>query len=296
MSKTYKQLFHQPAKKTLNPKLWNTKTNTLLPEVEQAIRSRADDFVVRLGLRPSDIEDLRLVGGAASLNWSDASDIDATIMLRRELNLSRDEVRRLGISASNLTYRLHPTLNGYDLNLYLSSRNVGGIRPCGQSLYSLNKGEFIKGPTAISEKAPNAVAAKAAHFASLISECIEDESPEADGCAEKLLKRIKRFRLAGLKSAEGEASNQNLVYRVLTRSGFITTLKNKVEQLEKDWYRIQTPSLITNEEYRLLNKEDHELLNDLPLCLVRWQKRILMGSDPRRMVARVRPILQCFAD
>ena len=88
---------------------------------------RARHFVKALGLKSKNaIEDVRLTGGNASYTYTANSDLDVTIMLNRELNLSTQEVRRLGIACSLLNYKLNPKVGDIDLNFFISSKNVGG--------------------------------------------------------------------------------------------------------------------------------------------------------------------------
>lgn len=280
-------------KPTLNPDIWNTDTNKLQDIVRFEIINRAEDFVERLGLKAKDIEDVRIIGGNASYNWDDESDIDATVMIRRDLNLSKQEIRRLGIAASNLTYRLQPSINGIDLNYYLSSRNVGGLRPAKQSVYSLFKDKFLVGPGSVPETDQNFIASKASFIIEQVESCLMDEEKDSDGCAEDLLRKLKRYRAKGLASKFGEYSTPNLVWRTLSRSGYIKTLKDKVQNLEKDYYKIQTPTLIRNEEFRTLIKHG-EGPDTIPVSILGWSKRILKGENPMEFISRCKMFIELF--
>lgn len=292
--KTFKQLMHAPEQDTLNPKLWNN-DETLNGTIRESIMERAGSFLERLGFSANDIDDVRIVGGNASYNYHAASDIDATIVVKRDLNLTKEDVRRIGISSSNLNYKLSPSINGIPLNFYFGTRNISPLRPAKQAVYSITKQKFLVGPTKMPEVEPNHIAGKANFFASLIEECIDDESNESEDCSKKLLDRLKRYRLRGLKTKDGEFSTQNLVWRVLSRSNYIQVLKDKVGELEKSYYRVKTPSIIQNEEFKMLIKEGTGI-ETIPQSIVRWNKRILMGKNPLAMLARVKAILALFDD
>ena len=281
-----------PTQESLNPALWNG--TRLQTGVKYAIEARAEDFVSKLGLPPSSIEDIRIVGGNASYAWDDASDLDVTIMLNRNSKLSKEEVRRLGISSSNLTYRLSPSINGIDLNFFIGHRNLGGIRPAKQSVYSFKKNSFIVGPGKGHEKEPNFLAGKANYFSEMIESCLSDSDDDSGECAEKLLKKLKRYRLTGLKSKAGEYSTANLVWRLLSRSGYIDMLKTKINQLEKDYYNIKTPELISNDEFRMLVRQDADD-QSIPNSLIQWNKRLLRGDDPNKLFTRAKPLLDLFS-
>ncbi len=280
-----------PRHEELNPNLWSGLS--LQEGVKDAIESRAEDFISKLGLSPSSIEDLRIVGGNASYAWDDASDLDVTIMLNRNEKLTKEEVRRLGISASNLTYRLSPSINGIDLNFFIGHRNLGGIRPAKQSVYSLNKDSFLVGPGRGHEQEPNFLAGKANYFTEMIESCLSDNDDESGECAGKLLKKLKRYRLSGLKTKDGEYSTQSLVWRLLSRSGYIDLLKNKIAQIEKDYYAVKTPELINNNEYRMLVRQSPDN-RSIPNSLIQWNKQILRGRDAMELITRAKPLIGIF--
>jgi len=292
MTKTFAQMMNVTQKQSsLNPKFFN-EDDSMKESVRDSIEERAVSFVNKLGYKGSDIEDIILVGGNASYDYDDASDLDVTILMDRDLNLDKKTIRLLGTTASNLTYRLSPSVDGTDLNFYISSRNVGGLRPAKQGIYSFSKG-WVKKPTKQSELEPNFLASKANYFLELIEECAADERPEADDCADKLLSKLKKYRLSGLTSAKGEESTPNLVWRTLSRSGYIQMLKEKIERLEKDYFDIKTPSLIENHEFRRFIQVD---LNEdiLPRAVLGWSKRILKGENPVYILRRLKPICALF--
>ena len=276
--------------KQLNPKLWNS-DGSLQSMVRSEIIEKARAFVQKLGLPADSLEDIRLVGSNAGFNYdNDSSDLDATLMLKRDLNLSKEEVRRLGRASTYLTYKLSPSINGIDLNFYVSSRNLGGLRPANQNIYSMFKQEFLIGPTKYSESAPNYIASRAAEWINQIEACADDDDGDADECAERLLKKLRTYRISGLRSASGENSTPALVWKVLSRSGYVAKLKESVDKLEKDFFQIKTPT----QRMGLLNNEDYKLLvkgAEMPYAIAKWNKRILLGEDPERIIKRLRPII-----
>ena len=51
--------------------------------------------------------------------------------------------------------------------------------------------------------------------------------------------------------------------------------------------------LITTEEFKMLVKKDGGY--DLPSSIIKWNKKILQGQDPRPLIKRLRPIVGLFA-
>jgi hypothetical protein len=282
---------------TLNPRFFGS-DNILKNNIKYGIENRAEAFVKKLGLSPKDIEDIRLVGGNSSYDWTDNSDLDVTIMIDRNKNYSKKEIRALGLATSLLNYKLSPSIDGVDLNFFISSRNLGGLRPTKQSIYSLKQNKHIKGPYNNPESEPNFITGKAEYFSQMIENCIEDEDNDRGDCAKKLLQKLRAYRAKGLASKEGEFSTPNAVWRLLSRSGYIEILKNKVDQIEKDYYRLSTEgprSIVTNDEYRQFVQRDPG--TDLvPHSMVNLNKRILQGYNPTDMLNRVKPILSLFGN
>lgn len=289
------QALNMPAPKdTLNPKLFLENEQVLRPDIHDLLIEGAEEFVSRLGISPEMIDDIRIVGGNASYNYHDASDIDATIMLNREMELTKEDVRALQVAANHLTYRFRPIMEGIDLNFYISTRNVGGLRPAKQSIYSLSQQDFMAGPTKYSEVSANYLAGKANFFLELIEECVSDDSNDADTCAEDLLKRLKKFRVKGLKGKDGEESTENLIYKMLVHSGYVRVLRDKTDELEKNFVRVRNPQpIIHNEEYRMLVREGAGI-DTVPHSIIKWNKRILTGANPTELIKRIRPILDVF--
>lgn len=282
-------------KSKLNPIIFNEQ-GKLREEVRQFIISRAYDFTNALGLKKRNVlEDVRLTGGNASYTYTDNSDLDVTLMLDRNLDLSKQEIQRLGIACSLLNYKLNPQVAGIDLNYFISSRNVGGTRPANQAIYSLWDNEFIKAPTKYHESHANHIASKANYFAEIIENCLIDEDDPDSKCSEFLLKKLKAYRAKGLASKEGEFSTANAVWRVLSRSGYITKLKSKVNQLKVDHYRLKLDkvSLLNNDDYRSL-VNDVPGVHSVPTSIVAWDKRLRNGASVEDFIRRVEPVLSLF--
>ena len=116
-------------------------------------------------------------------------------------------------------------------------------------------------------------------------------------CALALLQRLKAFRAKGLASKAGEFSTANAVWRVLSRSGYIAKVKEKVNQLKTDFYKmkVKKPSMLTNDDYRLFVNTVPGI-NTIPTSIVTWNKRIMKGGNPEAFIKRASPFLELFDD
>ena len=83
-------------------------------------------------------------------------------------------------------------------------------------------------------------------------------------------------------------------WRILSQSGDIQTIKDKLGKLEKDYDRIQNPQLIENNKPRMLIKNGVGV-DTIPASLVGWEKRIRMGESPLEIIKRVKLILALFS-
>lgn len=79
---------HVPKQDTLNPRRWNN-DETLNRNIRETIFERTRSFLERLGFSSDELDDVRIVGGNASYNYHAATDIDATIVVNRDLSLTK---------------------------------------------------------------------------------------------------------------------------------------------------------------------------------------------------------------
>ena len=275
-------------KKFLHPEIW-TKDNELLPGVEEKLLQMALEFASRLRIPKDHIIDVRVIGGAASYVWSNGSDMDVTILLDKEEGYDKTKIRKLGVKASNLNYKLRPMISDVETNFYISAGNVGSLRPA-TSVYSVAKRRFLLGPSRADESNSNFVVGKANAIAELIESALMDDSPDSAECLEELLRRLKRFRSKGLYGSEkGDNGLANMVWRLLSRSGYIGTLKSKIHSLKND----RTAPLLSVQELKDLAKTTKGL-DAVPTSIVKLNTLLLKGGCPDEFIERADKVLALF--
>ena len=122
----------------------------------------------------------------------------------------------------------------------------------------------------------------------MIEKGIADTSEQAEEGAAKLRKKLKDYRVRGVKS-KGECSTPSLVWRRLSRSGYIDTLKRKVNEIEQKHFKINSPAdILTSEDYKMLIRQDSE--SDIPPCIVKWNSLLLKECEPTSMLRQVQPL------
>ena len=84
--------------KTLNPKLW-TEDKETKPDVRKDILRLTTMYANELGLNKNDVEQVNAVGGNASYDWHPNGDLDITLVLVPNAEMSRKRFKSLANSA-----------------------------------------------------------------------------------------------------------------------------------------------------------------------------------------------------
>ena len=135
--KSYKnfQKVVRPEYDSLNPFIFEK--GVFRKELNEALFANAEEFVELIGFEPEMVESLVMVGHQANYNPCAEADCDISINIRRDLNLSKEEVLSANIRANQVNYVLSPSINGQiPICYYISHRNIGGIRPCDGGVYA----------------------------------------------------------------------------------------------------------------------------------------------------------------
>jgi hypothetical protein len=283
--KTYNQFAGVTRARQLNPLLWSGRV--LKEPVRNEILEVCHDFLDRLGFKPEEMEDIRLLGNQANYTYQYSSDIDITIMMDRGMKLRKEDVRRLGLAATRLVYEISPNIQGIPANIFISSGNLGSLRPCQQSVFSLKKNDFLMGPTNAEESHANFITAKTNYLCELIECALDDETPKSFDRVLRLSNYLKRYFKRSNKSASATFGLQSMVWTVLSNSYYIQSLKEKARQLKRDVERLHSaPSLLSTNDFRMILRKDGDQ-TQVPQSIIRWNKRILMGEDPKVFLDRV---------
>ena len=222
----------------LNPKIWELpneramsdskgQTETLKPKVRERLLDIAYEFIEFLGVDVI-VSDVVMTGSLANYNWSKYSDVDLHIIAdfeqfsEKELPLY-EELFRLKKTLFNDKHDIK--IYGYDVELYVQNE-IESHFSSGE--YSVLFDEWKTKPSKENvEIDTNLIKTKSEHWMKTIDEVIEDvkEKPLQSGVEsiDKVKDKLKKYRTAGLESG-GEMSNENLVFKVLRRNGYIQKL------------------------------------------------------------------------
>jgi hypothetical protein len=213
--------------KTLSPGIW-PENNEIDPAVRERLVEIANDFYENLELG-AEILDITLTGSLANYNWSKYSDVDLHIIVDFEdINENEDMVRQLVNSLKTVWNRTHDIkIKDYDVEVYIQDKDQphhsGG-------LYSLMNDEWISVPDPSTKSFdPGVVEKKSRSLMGQINFCHqmlkEGRYDDAIESCNFLKEKIRKMRQAGLEE-DGEFSNENIVFKVLRREGFLEKLQS----------------------------------------------------------------------
>ena len=219
----------------LNPKIWES-SDKMSSKVRDRLLDIAYEFIEFLGVDVI-ISDVVMMGSLSNYNWSRFSDVDLHLIAdfeqfsEKELPLY-EELFELKKTLFNDRHNIK--IYGYDVELYVQD----DVKAFSSGEYSVLFDEWKKKPK--KEKVEidtELIKNKSEHWMKIIDEVIDnldDKSMESGvDSINKIKDKLKKYRTSGLEKG-GEMSDENLVFKVLRRNGYIGKLFNfKTEYQDK---------------------------------------------------------------
>lgn len=224
----------------LNPKIWylpkekymgdpDGQSYMMNPKVRNRLLEIANEFVNFLDVDII-VSDVLMTGSLVNYNWSKYSDIDLHILTdfnqfsKEELPLY-EELFRLKKTIYNDKHDI--TIYGYDVELYVQNESESHFS---SGVFSVLNDEWLVTPKKEKVKIDKKlIKSKAQQWMNIIDgvvENIEDESiEEANKILKKYKEKLKKYRTCGLEKG-GEYSDENIVFKILRRNGYIEKLYN----------------------------------------------------------------------
>ena len=241
----------------LNPKLF--RGQHLQPDVENQLKSIAEDFLQEMGIHDLDVRDITISGSNAAYSYTDHSDLDLHILVNMK-DLPNDEIYREFFNAKKTIYNdTHDiTIKGIPVELYIQDASEPVIS-LGE--YSIKNNKWLRLPT---KRRSNFDQTATKQKYEKMLEVIETALKAKDlNKLNKVLKKIKQYRQAGLDKG-GEFGPENLAYKALRSQGYITKLYDLRDKLHSQRLSIETM-------YQPIKDEVNEAF-DKPYELLRWEK------------------------
>ena len=209
---------------TLNPLIFG-ENEKLKPDVRKIMLLNAKRFIEFSDAEKLKYNDIIFTGSMANYNYHEDSDIDVHIILDfKQVSENRDFVGDFFKLKKQLwAEKLPIQIKGSDVEMYFQDSE----EPHHSSgTYSLMKDDWLRKPI---KKIINidmaAVQLKSADMMNAIEELESDiESDTFLKRLTQLKNKIKKYRQSGLDSKGGEFSVENLVFKILRNSGYLTKM------------------------------------------------------------------------
>ena len=222
----------------LNPKYWQD--DKLNRNISKRLMKIARRFLEGLelpvehaageGLMTALVEDVRFTGSLANYNWSKYSDIDLHIVIDFSKIDENVELVKGFFDAARMRWNdLHDiTIYGAEVEIYVE--NTGDVHRS-SGIYSITNDDWVvhPDPTKVDIDYDDALC-KSEWFSiqvNLIEQDLLDRDPRAAlNSIERLKKKIRRMRKAGLNSPAQEYSAENIAFKILRREGELDKLND----------------------------------------------------------------------
>ena len=201
----------------LNPNLFQD--DQLLPEVREQLLIIASDFVIELGIKEFNIQDITLTGSNAAYSYTPHSDLDLHILVDMTM-LPNDEIYQELFHAKKTIYNdSHDiTVHGIPVELYVEDA-AQPVVSLGE--YSVLNDEWLRVPAKRRANLDQTTTkAKYNKLFDIIQMVLKTDKLDK---VTNLLTTIKRYRQAGLDKG-GEFGPENLAYKILRKQGYIDKL------------------------------------------------------------------------
>lgn len=233
---------------TLNSKFWED--NELKAEVREKIEAIVERFKTYLNDKniKIDVKDILLLGSNASYNYTDDSDLDIHIIVEpKEITEDEELLKQLyDLAASAFNDKFNITLKNSDAEVYVELNDTDAHS---NGIYSLEKG-WIKEP--VKDELKNVELDK--------EELNKWKKRYQDVLEEKDAKKIKKFiaELYKLRkdsiAADGEYSQGNLIFKEMRNLGYISKLKELLDEIESKELSLETLTEAKEDIEKFVNK------------------------------------------
>lgn len=214
---------------TLNPKLWDTSTNTLLPEVRQKIIEIVNAFEEYLDF-PIQILDIHLVGSNASFNWTSSSDLDVHIIANYEDITDEPALLQALYDAKKSKFNndYNIKIRDVEIEMYVQDVNSGIMS---NGIYSVCDNEWVKEPKPIKSITKHNTETELEKWTTKINDVIMSNDYDKINDTINMLYLLRHNSLA----IDGEYGKGNQLFKDIRNKGLLDNLKKaKIKAQSKE--------------------------------------------------------------
>lgn len=215
---------HRIYNSVLNPELWNN--DVLKPEVQQKMLKIANEFYKSTELN-APLEDVYFLGSTAGYNWTPNSDIDLHVLIDfSKIDPNKELVKKYADSLKNKWNQEHDLkIGSHPVEVYIQDVNDTNRS---QAVYSVLKNQWVKKPTYQNIQIDKESIKKKYHqYVQMIDDAINKQDLDL---MKNIITKLYDMREAGL-STGGEYSTENLVFKLLRSTGYISKLRSSVKSV-----------------------------------------------------------------
>jgi hypothetical protein len=222
----------------LNPKIWKKSENGIV--IDSKLRTRlleiAHDFIEFLNV-DFVISDIVMTGSLANYNWSKYSDVDIHILadFNQFSDVEKPLYEELFFLKKSLYNDKHDIkIFGYDVENYVEDSSVQK-KVKGIGIYSLLHNEWVSKPNRQSVDINyQQISSKVKQWMNIIDGIVDNTKDEdietSKGIIKKCNDKLRKYRESGLQDG-GEYSEENLVFKVLRRNGYLQKIRSLSDKI-----------------------------------------------------------------
>ena len=206
--------------KKLNDKIWDY-NNSVIPMVKEKLLMLSKKLADEVS-NFAKVKHIYFTGSLATYHWTPESDIDLHIIVDILDNCENSITEYLDLLCKLFNKEHNIYIKGYkvEVNIKTEEKILKN-----KAVYDLLKDEWLSSPNvAIRDTSDEQVINISKQYKDVIDDVISNGKDLQ--LAKKLKKEIKELRKKGLESEDGEYSIENLVFKSLRNSGYISKLFN----------------------------------------------------------------------
>jgi len=215
---------HRIYNSVLNPELWQS--DVLKPSVLDKMLKVANEFYKSVELNVP-IEDIYFLGSTAGYNWTPNSDIDLHILVDfSKIDPNKELVKKYVDGLKNTWNQEHDIhIGDHQVEVYI--QDINDVNRS-QAVYSIINNEWVKKPEYQGIQVDKeTIKKKYNQYVDMINTAINQGDIDL---MKTVIKRLYDMREAGL-SNDGEYSVENLVFKLLRSTGYISKLRQNVKSI-----------------------------------------------------------------
>ena len=215
---------HRIYNSVLNPEIWTSEV--LKPEVLEKMLKIANSFYKDTELNVP-IEDIYFLGSTAGYNWTPTSDIDLHILVDfSKIDPNKELVKKYVDGLKNKWNQEHDIhIGDHQVEVYI--QDIKDVNRS-QAVYSVLNNQWVKKPTYQDIQIDKeTIKKKYNQYVDMINTAINQGDMDL---MKNIIKRLYDMREAGLSNG-GEYSVENLVFKLLRSTGYISKLRQNVKSI-----------------------------------------------------------------